>query len=90
MAGIFGNIALLILAFFGTILVRYKSTIGTFVLVFTSIAIIPLYFGDKIILSRVMYDIPLQIPIGWAMTNIYLSREGKLEVSCIDSSTPSS
>jgi hypothetical protein len=80
MAGIFGNIILLLLAIYGTMSVKYKSTIGIFVLVFISIAILPLFFGGKVILSRVLYDIPFQIPVGLAMTSIFYSKQGKLKV----------
>jgi hypothetical protein len=78
-AGIFGNVIFLLLAFYGLMLIRYKNVVDIFLLLFASISILPFFFGDKIILSRVLYDIPFQIPVGLAMTNIFLSRYGKLK-----------
>jgi hypothetical protein len=82
-AGIFGNIILLSLAVYGVLLLKYRNVIDIFVLVFVSIAILPFLFGDKIILSRVLYDIPFQIPVGLAMTNVLVSKYGKLKIICI-------
>lgn len=82
-AGIFGNFILLLLALYGIMLIKFRNVIDIFVIVFISIAILPFFFGDKIILSRVLYDIPFQIPVGLAMTNIFLSRYGKLKIVAV-------
>jgi hypothetical protein len=46
--------------------------------VFLSLGILPVLFGDKIVQSRVIYDIPFQIPAAMALTYIFNSRTGKL------------
>jgi hypothetical protein len=82
-AGIFGNIILLLLAVYGVILIKFKNVIDIFVLIFMSMVILPFFFGDKIILSRVLYDIPFQIPVGLAMMNIFISKQGKLKIFAV-------
>jgi len=57
MAGFFGNIIFLLLALCGIMLIRYKSRVDIFMLIFISIAILPLFFSDKVILSRVLIKI---------------------------------
>jgi hypothetical protein len=86
LAGIYGNIIILILALYCTILLKLNNLAGYFSLIFLSIGIIPLLFGDKIVQSRVLYDIPFQIPAGFALTSIFLSRNGKLKSVVIGSS----
>jgi hypothetical protein len=49
-------------------------------------AILSLFFGDKIVQSRMLYYIPFQIPAGLALKNIFLSRNGKLRAIVISSS----
>ena len=43
-----------------------------FILIFLAIAILPILFGDRLIQSRMVYDIPFQIPAAIALT--YLKR----------------
>lgn len=83
LAGILGNIIFLLLALYGTALLPFKSKVGIFILLFISVAILPLFFANKIILSRVLYDIPFQIPAAFAMLSIFHSKAGKLKVAAI-------
>jgi hypothetical protein len=63
LGGIYGNVFMLSLALFGSILVGFRSTLGILICLFLSLAILPAYFGNFAILSRVLYDIPFQIPV---------------------------
>jgi hypothetical protein len=78
LGGIFGNIITLSLALYSAIMLRYNNVLSLFVMVFLSIGILPLLFGDKIVQSRVLYDIPFQIPVACALTSVFASRHGKL------------
>jgi hypothetical protein len=73
LGGIFGNIVVLSLALYCAITLKYKSLCHGVPICgnFTPI-------GDKIVQSRVLYDIPFQIPAALALTNIFASRSGKL------------
>jgi hypothetical protein len=55
-----------------------------FILIFFSIGIIPLFIGDWVVQSRVLYDIPFQIPAAMALT-IFLTtkKTGALMVVAI-------
>jgi hypothetical protein len=76
--GIFGNIIILSLAFYYTFLTKYKTITSLFVIVFLSIAILPLLFGDKIIQTRVLYNIPFQLPAALALTSIFYLKPNKI------------
>ena len=78
LGGIFGNVVILSLALYCTVRLKYKTVPGIFVIVFLSLGILPVLFGDKIVQSRVIYDIPFQIPAAMALTYIFNSRTGKL------------
>lgn len=63
--GIFGaNFVIILLSFFSVIWVdrRQNLELAVFITTFLSIAFIPMFFGNTIILSRVLYEIPFQIP----------------------------
>jgi hypothetical protein len=53
-------------------LIRSKSyhLSEIFIMVFLSIGIIPLFFGSSLVQSRVLYDIPFQIPAAFGLTRI--------------------
>lgn len=79
LGGIFGSFLILSLALYCAIMLRYKKYASSlFVMVFLSLGILPLLFGDKIVQSRVLYDIPFQIPAALALTGIIASKNGKL------------
>lgn len=83
LGGIFSNPIILLLLLYFVILFKFKNVVGYFSMVFLSLGIIPLFFGDKIVQSRVFYDIPFQIPAGVALANIFVSRNGKLTTIAI-------
>jgi hypothetical protein len=53
---------------------RQESTI--FILIFLSLSIVPLLFGNWQVQSRVLYNIPFQIPAGIALSYISKQRDG--------------
>ena len=67
---IFGNFILLILGMYWVFRCDLGEPYNMFLMVFLSIAIIPLLLGDRIVRSRVLYEIPFQIPSAIALTNI--------------------
>jgi hypothetical protein len=79
LGGIFGNIIVLLLALYCGLLFRQRNLAEYFIIVFLSLGIIPIFFGDKIVQSRIFYDIPLQIPAGVALTSIFVGKDGKLK-----------
>ncbi|MGH9984859.1 MAG: hypothetical protein ACRD8W_12990 [Nitrososphaeraceae archaeon] len=78
LGGIFGNLFILSLAFYCAILFRYRNVSSLFIMVFLSLGILPLLFGDKIVQSRVLYIIPFQIPAAIVLTRVFSMSCGKL------------
>jgi hypothetical protein len=78
LGGIFSNTIILTLALYTVIFLKCKNVAYLFIMVFLAICILPLFFGERIIQSRVLYDIPFQIPAGIALSNLFISRNGRL------------
>lgn len=78
LGGIFANVIILSLVVYCVLRFKLNSPIGYFCVLFLSLGIFTIFIGDKIIQSRILYDIPYQIPDGIAMANIFLTRNGKL------------
>jgi hypothetical protein len=77
--GIYGNPFFLSIAFLGCILLLYNSKkeyTSHFVLILLSLGILPLFFGDREILARIIYVIPFQIPAAIAI--FWIQRRGVL------------
>ena len=83
LGGIFSSIVILSLVLYCAICMKYRNVAGYFIIVFLSIGIIPLFFGDKIVQSRILFDIPFQVPAGLALSNIFVSRYGGLKAVAI-------
>jgi hypothetical protein len=60
--GVYANVAILGLAMYWLIRCKMRELSSVFMLIFLSTALVPLYIGDWVILSRVLYNIPFQIP----------------------------
>lgn len=86
LGGIFGNVIILLLVIYTTMLFKFKNLAGYFLMLFVSIGIFPLFFGDKIIQSRVLYDIPFQIPAGLALAHIFITKNGTLKAIVLGTS----
>lgn len=79
--GVFGNsIFIMVMAYAGILLLNKKTNLVllSFLLSFLSIGILPLFFGDRVVMTRVLYNIPLQIPA--ALTMFWLVRWGSTGV----------
>jgi hypothetical protein len=81
--GYYGNFIILALGVFWIIRSNVYKLSSIFILVFLSIAVIPLFFGGETILSRVLYNIPFQIPAAIALTFIIKKVHGPLMVASI-------
>jgi hypothetical protein len=86
LGGIFGNIVILLLVLCFTVMFKINSKAGYFSTVFLSLGMIAIVFGDKIVQSRILYDIPFQIPAGLVLANIFVSQNGKLKTIVIGTS----
>jgi hypothetical protein len=83
LAGIYGNMIILFLVLYCAVMLKFKNVAGYFIMIFLSIGILPLFFGDKIVQSRIFYEIPFQIPAACALTSIFISKNGKLKTIVI-------
>ena len=79
--GIFGNgVFLMSLAFVGVLLVSKKTNLvlTSFLISFLSIGILPLLFGDRVVMTRILYNIPFQIPASIAL--LWMARQGHVGI----------
>lgn len=76
--GLYSNIILFSLSLVGLLILRKSSPVFAFVTIFVSILILPLFFGNMIIMSRAIYDIPFEIPAAIALSAIYRTRNGMI------------
>jgi len=70
--GLFGNFIIFALGIYWLFRSNSRKLSSIFILIFLAIAILPLLFGNGIIQSRMLYDIPFQIPAAIGLT--YLKR----------------
>lgn len=69
LGGLFSNFLVLSIGVFWLIRSNMHDTSTIFMIIFLSVAIIPVLFGDHIIQTRVLYNIPFAIPVAIALTN---------------------
>jgi hypothetical protein len=75
--GVFANIAILGLVMYWLIRCQPREMANIFVMIFLSTALIPLFMGDWVLQSRILYEIPFQIPA--AISLYYIGRKnGKM------------
>jgi hypothetical protein len=61
--GLFSNVFFLAATLVGCLILAFRrDTLSIFVLVFVSIGILPLFFGNREVMARALFDIPFQIP----------------------------
>ena len=77
LGGIMANSVIILLALYWVLRSSYREPSTIFLLVFFSIAIIPLFFGDWIVQSRTLYMIPFQIPAALGLTYIMFHKSMK-------------
>ena len=75
--GAYANIAILGLVLYWLIHCRARELANIFMMIFFSTALVPLFLGDFVLQSRVLYNVPFQIPA--AISLYYIGRKnGKL------------
>ena len=75
--GVYANITILGLVMYWLIRSQPRETANIFIMIFLSTALIPLFIGDYVLQSRVLYNIPFQIPA--AISLYYIGRKnGKI------------
>ncbi len=77
--GVYANIALLGLVMYWLIRSNPRELVNIFIMIFLSTALIPLFIGDYVLQSRVLYDIPFQIPA--AISLYYIGRKNSKMIS---------
>ena len=70
LGSIFSNFIFLMLGIYWLFRSNLREPSTIFLVIFLSLGIIPLFFGDWIVQSRVLYNIPFQIPAAIALTDI--------------------
>jgi hypothetical protein len=67
LGGVFSNFIILLLGLFWVLKSNVREPGTIFLIIFLSAGIIPLYFGSWTLQSRVLYDIPFEIPAAIAL-----------------------
>jgi hypothetical protein len=68
--GMFSNFVILGLCLYWLFFSKMQKTSDTFIIIFMSVGILPLFFGDWIIQTRILYNTPFQIPAAIALARI--------------------
>jgi hypothetical protein len=68
--GIYANIVILGLGVYWLVRCESRELASIFIFIFLSSALVPLFIGDWVLQSRVLYDIPFQIPAAISLYNI--------------------
>jgi hypothetical protein len=68
--GLFSNFIILGLCLYWLFFSKMRRTSDIFIIIFMSVGILPLFFGDWIIQTRILYNIPFQIPAAIALARI--------------------
>jgi hypothetical protein len=76
--GQFSNFIILILVLYWLFRSNLSEPSNIFLLIFLSIAVIPLFLGNWVIQTRVIYDIPFQIPAAIALTYVKRHTNGTI------------
>ena len=67
LGGGYSNILFLALALYASVGLYSKTKYAVFVGIFLSLGILPLFFANRDLMSRVLYDIPFQIPVAFSL-----------------------
>jgi hypothetical protein len=71
LGGFLTNFAILLLLFLWTIKANYNSNSDRIFLSMIFVSLLPILFGDFVVQSRILYNIPFQIPASLMMYRIY-------------------
>jgi len=83
MGGIFGNFLILSLCLYWLIHSNLREMPNLFIAIFFSIALLPILFGGEVIQTRVLYNIPFQIPAAIGLIYLANKNRGKILVFAI-------
>ena len=78
--GQFSNFIILTLGLFWLVRSNSRELSSIFILIFLAIAVLPLLVGDSKIQSRILYDIPFQIPAAIGLTYLKKQQNGILMI----------
>jgi len=81
--GIFGNFLILSLCIYWLLRSNFREMHNLFIAIFLSIGTLPILFGGELIQSRVLYDIPFQIPAAIGLVYLANQHRGPLLVIAI-------
>lgn len=81
--GIYANIAILGLGLYWLIRCNPKDLASIFSLIFMSSAIVPLFIGDWVLQSRVIYEIPFQMPAAIGLFFIWKDNQKLIAIAII-------
>jgi hypothetical protein len=73
LGGFLTNSAVLLLVFLWTLKANYTNDSDRFFLSMLFVSLLPILFGDFVVQSRILYNIPLQIPASIMMYKLYNS-----------------
>jgi hypothetical protein len=76
--GLFSNFVILGLCLYWLFFSKMRRTSDIFIITFMSVGILPLFFGDWIIQTRILYNIPFQIPAAIGLT--YIKRQNQIGI----------
>ena len=86
--GIYSNFIIFALGLYWLIRSRLKDFATIFILIFLSIGIIPILFGNDMIQARTFFEVPFQIPAAIAMSQIMRNVKGGsilvVSILCLD------
>jgi len=85
LGGIFGNFLIFSLCIYWLLRSNFRKMPNLFIAIFISIGILPILFGGEIIQSRVLFNIPFQIPAAVGLFYLVNQSRGSLLVfaTCI-------
>ena len=81
--GQYSNFIIFTLGLYWLFRANSRKLSSVFLAIFLSVGVLPLLFGDNVIQSRALYDIPFQIPAAIALTYMKKKQNGSLIISSL-------
>jgi len=81
LGGAYGNILLVGLAVYASVGLNSKTSYAVFISIFLSLGILPLFFANRDLMSRVLYDIPFQVPAAFSL--FWITQRTKFNISFV-------
>jgi hypothetical protein len=76
--GLLSNFMILVLALYWLFYSEMKNPLTIFLMIFLSTGIIPLFFGNTEIQTRILYNVPLEIPAAVALIHFIRKQPSKI------------